>query len=408
MKRSRKIGLTLAIVLVVLVAIRLALPYVILHFANRSLANIDGYYGHIRDIDLAIIRGAYKIDSVYLNKVDSTTGKQTPFFAASLVDLSVEWKALFHGSIVGEVVFQDPLIRFTKDKVEPKDVRKDSAQFDKVADDFMPLSINRMEVRNGNIQYIDQYTKPKVDIQMTDVYFTATNLRNSYDSSALLPSTVKARGSIYDGTFNLTMKLNPLAEKPTFDLNAEVKNTNLVKLNDFFQAYAKVDVNKGTFGLYTEIASKQGKFEGYVKPLLKDLDVLGKEDRDDNALRKLWEAIAGGVAEIFENQPKDQVATKIPFRGNVENPKANIWYAISEVLQNAFIQAIQPSLDHEINIASITPTNKEKEEEKKSLLGKIFGKKDEDEKKAREEARQERKEKRRERKRARAEDKQSR
>ena len=408
MKRSGRIGLTLAVMLVVLVAIRLALPYVILHFANRSLANMDGYYGHIRDIDLAIIRGAYKIDSVYLNKVDSTTGKQTPFFSASLVDLSVEWKALFHGSIVGEVVFQDPLIRFTKDKVEPKDVRKDSAQFDKVADDFMPLSINRMEVRNGNIQYIDQYTKPKVDIQMTDVYFTATNLRNSYDSSALLPSTVKARGSIYDGTFNLTMKLNPLAEKPTFDLNAEVKNTNLVKLNDFFQAYAKVDVNKGTFGLYTEIASKQGKFEGYVKPLLKDLDVLGKEDRDDNALRKLWEAIAGGVAEIFENQPKDQVATKIPFRGNVENPKANIWYAISEVLQNAFIQAIQPSLDHEINIASITPTNKEKEEEKKSLLGKIFGKKDEDEKKAREEARQERKEKRRERKRARAEDKQSR
>lgn len=405
MKRSRKIGLTIAIVLAVLVAIRLALPYVILHFANRSLANMDGYYGHIRDIDLAIIRGAYKIDSVYLNKVDSTTGKQTPFFAASLVDLSVEWKALFHGSIVGEVVFQDPMIRFTKDKVEPKDVRKDSAQFDKVADDFMPLSINRMEVRNGNIQYIDQHTKPRVDIQMTDVYFTATNLRNSYDSSALLPSTVKARGSIYDGTFNLSMKLNPLTEKPTFDLNAEVKNTNLVKLNDFFQAYAKVDVNKGTFGLYTEIASKQGKFEGYVKPLLKDLDVLGKEDRDDNALRKLWEAIAGGVAEVFENQPKDQVATKIPFRGNVENPKANIWYALSEVLQNAFIQAIQPSLDNEINIASITSTDKD---EKKSFLGKIFGKKDEEEKKSRAEVRQERREKRRERKRERIEDKQSR
>ncbi|RAW00952.1 DUF748 domain-containing protein [Pseudochryseolinea flava] len=403
MKRSRKVGITIVAVLAAIVAIRLALPYVILHYANKSLATMDGYYGHIRDIDLAIIRGAYKIDSVYLNKVDSVTGKQTPFFAASLVDLSVEWNALFHGSIVGEVVFQDPLIRFTKDKVEPKDVRKDSAQFDKIADDFMPLSINRMEIRNGNIQYLDQHTKPKVDIQMTDVYFTATNLRNSYDSSALLPSTVKGRGSIYDGTFNLNMKLNPLAEKPTFDLNAEIKNTNLVKLNDFFQAYAKVDVNKGTFGLYTEIASKQGRFEGYVKPLLKDVDILGKEDRDDNAFRKLWEAIAGGVSEIFENQPKDQVATKIPFRGNVENPKANIWYAISEVLQNAFIRAIQPSLDNEINIAAI-PAPGEKEKEKESFLGKVFGKKDDEKKKARENARQERKEKRRERRRAREED----
>jgi hypothetical protein len=408
MTRKRKIFVTVAIVLAVVVAIRLALPYVILHFANKSLATMDGYYGHIHDIDLALIRGAYKIDSVYLNKVDSTTGKQTPFFAASMVDLSVEWKALFHGSIVGEVVFQNPLIRFTKDKVEPKDVRKDSAQFDQVADDFMPLSINRMEVRNGNIQYIDQYTKPKVDINMTDVYFTATNLKNSYDSTALLPSTVKARGSIYDGTLNLTMKLNPLAEKPTFDMNVEVKNTNLVKLNDFFQAYAKVDVNKGTFGLYTEIASKNGKFEGYVKPLLKDLDMLGKEDRDDNIFRKLWEAVAGGVAEVFENQPKDQVATKIPFKGDIANPKANVWHAISEVLQNAFIRAIQPSIDNEINIASIEPSNKKKEEDDKKFLGKIFGKKDEDEKKAREEARKERREKRREKRHKREEEKSSR
>jgi hypothetical protein len=205
----------------------------------------------------------------------------------------------------------------------------------------------------------------------------------------------------------MTMKLNPLAEKPTFDMNAEVKNTNLVKLNDFFQAYAKVDVNKGSFGLYTEIASKNGRFEGYVKPLLKDLDVLGKEDRHDNVFKKLWEAIAGGVAEVFENQPKEQVASKIPFKGNVENPKANVWYALSEVLQNAFIRAIQPSLDNEINIASIEPAKKKEDDKEKSFLGKIFGKKDEDEKKSRDEARKERREKRRERRRERDEDKSS-
>lgn len=403
LSRKKKILVIVMACLAFLVAVRLALPYVLLRYLNHTLANTEGYYGHIRDIDLAIIRGAYKVDSVYLNKVDSATGKQTPFFAASLVDLSVEWRALFSGSVVGEVVMTNPMMRFTKDKVEPKQVKKDSAKFDKIADDFMPLKINRFEIRNGRIQYIDQNSNPKVDIEMTDVYLTALNLRNSYDSTSVLPARIDGRASLYGGTLGCQLKINPLAETPTFDLNAELKNTNLVAVNDFFEAYAKVDVNKGTFGLYTEIAAKDGQFAGYVKPLLKDVDILGKEDRDDNMFQKLWEGLAGGVAEIFENQPKDQVATKIPFRGNVESPKANVWYAISEVLQNAFIRAIQPSIDNEVNLASIR-----KGKEKKSLLEKVLGDKEgsnktdradrkqrrEERKKKREERREERKQER--------------
>jgi len=156
-------------------------------------------------------------------------------------------------------------------------------------------------------------------------------------------------------------------------MNADLRNTNLVLLNEFFQAYAKVDVNKGHFGMYTEVAAKEGAFKGYVKPVIKDLDVLGKEDRDDNIFRKMWEAIAGFAGEVFENQPKDQVATKIPFEGRLDNPKADVWETVINVLENAFIRAIQPSIDHEINLASVDT----KKEEKKNFFEKIFGSKDE-------------------------------
>lgn len=380
-KKKRVIRIVL-IVITCIAIVRLILPYVVLRYANKTLANMDGYYGHVNDIDIALLRGAYKLDSIYLNKMDSASGKQTPFFAASVVDLSVEWKALFSGSVVGELVFEKPMLRFTKDKVEPKAVRKDSASFDKLLDDFMPLRVNRVEVNDGRIQYIDEFANPPVDIQLTQTYATALNLRNSYDSSAVLPASITVRAHVYEGELSVNMKLNPLAEDPTFDLNAEIKNTNLVKLNDFFQAYAKVDVNKGRFGLYTEVAAKRGRFSGYVKPIIKDLDVLGKEDRDDNVLRQLWEAIAGGVGEVFENQPRDQVATKIPFEGGLKNPDTNVWLAVVNILENAFIRAIQPSLDQEINIASVDSPEKE---EKKSFLEKVFGGKDSDKKKKKKE-----------------------
>jgi hypothetical protein len=376
----------LLIVLAVLIVVRIILPYVVLHYANKSLANMKGYYGHIEDIDLAIIRGAYKIDSIYLNKVDTVTQKQTDFFSAEMIDLSIEWKALFHGSIVGELVFEKPKLKFSKDKVEPKDLRNDSTDFKKLLDDFMPLQVNRFEINHGRIQYVDQFSSPKVDVNMTDVNVLALNLKNSYDSTSLLPATVKADADIYEGTLDFNLKLNPLADQATFDMNTELKGTNLVL--HFFKAYANLDVNKGTFGLYAEVAAKDGSFTGYVKPIVQSLDVYGPEDNDDNIFRQFWEAMAGGLSEILENQPKDQFATKIPFEGKLDNPQANIWVTITNVLKNAFVNALQPNIDGEISIGSVD----KKKKEKKTLLQKVFGKKDEEEKDTKKEAKKEEKE----------------
>lgn len=395
-KHKKRTGLIIAISLVALLVIgRLLLPYVVLNYLNKTLANMNGYRGHIEDVDIALIRGAYKIDSIYLHKVDTAKDKETPFFAASSVDLSVEWKALFHGSIVGEMIFERPMIRFTKDKVEPKQVRNDSTGFKKLLDDFMPLKVNRVEINDGEIQYKDEFSKPKVDLALTHTYAQALNLRNSYDSATLLPASLTMRADLYEGKLSLNAKMNPLADDPTFDMNADLKHTNLVKLNEFFQAYAKVDVNKGDFGLYTEVAAKSGNFTGYVKPLIQDLDVLGKEDRKDNVFQKMWEGFVGTVGEVFRNQQKDQVATKIEFKGSLKNPDTNVWSAIYNVLENAFIQALQPSIDHEINIASVDT----KKEEKKTFLQKIFGKKDDKDKekdKAKKKKEQEKKEKEKE------------
>jgi hypothetical protein len=305
---------------------------------------------------------------------------------------------------VGEVIVENPLLRFTKDRVEPKQVQKDSSELKTLQDKFMPLKVNRLEIKNGSIQYIDDTAKPRVDVALTRAHVLGENLRNSYDSAGeLLPATITARADLYEGSFLVNVKINPLAEVPTFDMNAEVKNTNLVKLNDFFQAYAKADVSRGTFGLYTEIAAKDGKFKGYVKPLIKDLKVLGAEDRKDNLLKKMWEGLVGTVGEIFENQPEGRLATKIPFEGNVENPKANIWYAVGQILQNAFIQALQPSLDQEINIAAVDTAKPEK----KNVLEKVFGSEDKSKKQARKDRRQKKKEERKKRRAARQEDEKS-
>ena len=370
--KKTKIVLVILCVIGFLGILRLILPYVVLHYANKTLANMKGYYGHIETIDLALIRGAYKIDSIYLNKIDDKTQKQTKFFSASLIDLSLEWSAIFHGSLVGKLTFKNPELRFTKDKVEPKTLRKDSTGFRKLLKGFMPLDINRFEIDNGRIRYVDDTSKPNVDISMTHTHILALNLKNSYDSTALLPATVAAQAEVYHGTMTFNMKLNPLANDPTFDLKAELINTNLVELNEFFDAYANVKVSKGTFGLYTEVAAKKGNFKGYVKPVIKDLKVIGNANKHDSFLKKMWEGFVGTVADVLTNHSKDQLATKIPFEGELKEPDTNIWYSITHLLQNAFVRAIIPAIDIEITIASVDPTKMKK----KTFLQQVFGSKD--------------------------------
>jgi hypothetical protein len=307
-KRGRLLRILL-IVIVVLIAIRLVLPYVVLHYANKTLAKMKGYYGHIDDIDLAIYRGAYKVNDIYLNKADSASGKQAQFFDSKVIDLSIEWKALFHGSVVGELVFENPHFRIIKEKVEPKQLAEDTTDFKDLLDKFMPIKINRFEVKNGVVQYIDNTSSPKVDVSLKRTNIVATNLRNAYDSTEVLPSSVAMNADVYEGTFKLNMKLNPLAERPTFDMNARIDNTNLVLLNDFLAAYAKIDVNKGTFGLYTEVASKQGKFVGYVKPVIKDL---AGDEPMTGAQRSYLQTLSDEAKEpMDENLTKAQASKRI-------------------------------------------------------------------------------------------------
>ncbi|MEO6316663.1 MAG: DUF748 domain-containing protein [Chitinophagaceae bacterium] len=370
--RNRKTNIFLGII-ALLVIFRLLLPYIVLHYANKSLANVKGYFGHIDDVDISLYRGAYQINDMYLNKKDERSGKQSGFFKVANIDLSVEWRALFHGRLVGELEFDAPKLIFTENKVELADVKHDTSDFRKILKDFMPLKLNRFAINNGELHYADNGRKPRVDISLKKIQLTAENLENVADSGKLLPSTVVATAAAYEGTLNLNMKLNPLANAATFDLNADIKNVNLVLLNDFLMAYGNFDVHRGNFGMYSELAAKDGAFKGYVKPIIKGLDVVGPEDKKDGFFHKLWESLVGGVGVVFRNQRKDQIATRVSLEGNFKDPKTNTLDAIWEVLRNAFIQALMPSVDNQININSVDEASKKDD---RNLLQRVFGKKE--------------------------------
>ncbi len=366
---SRKRKITYIIVgslIVLLIAFRIALPYILLKYVNRQLARIDGYSGRVEDIDVALYRGAYTIDGI---KLDKLNGKiPVPFFQADEIDLSIEWGAIFRGRIVAEIEVENPVMNFVKGptrETSQTDIDKDWTE---VVDKLIPIKLNRFEINNGEVHYRDFHSSPKVDIYAKQVHILAENLSNAKRKKDVLPSDVTATAAVYDGRLSLNMKIDPINTVPVFDMNARLTSVNLTHLNDFLKAYGNFDVEKGELGLYTEAAAKDKRIHGYTKPLIKDLKVLSWKNDKDKPARMVWEAIVEAVTWVFKNHPKDQLATKASFEGSIENPDFDIWNIIGQLLRNAFIEALYPSLENSVNISSVGTAK----EEKPSLLKRIF------------------------------------
>ena len=350
--RKRKIiYIILGSLLVALIVCRIMLPGILLRYVNRQLSLIKGYSGHVRDIDVALIRGAYTIRDLRLDKTDGKI--PVPFFSAKAIDLSVEWRALFHGSVVAEIEVQHPILNFAKGPTEATSQTKIDKSWTEVIDHLIPFKLNRFEIFDGEIHYRDYYSDPKVDIFTHNVHVLAENLSNAKHQKELLPSTAEATADIYGGTASLHMKLNALNKDATFEAKAELVKLDITKLNNFLQAYGNFDVKQGEISIYTEAAAKDNIIKGYTKPIIKDLKVINWKEDKDHPLKLAYKAVISAVTWVFKNHSKDQLATRAEFEGNLKDPDINVWYIVGQLLRNAFIQALYPSLENSININTV-------------------------------------------------------
>lgn len=56
-------------VLAVLIAARIALPIVLQKQINQRLQKIPDYHGHVEDVDVSLLRGAYSMNGIVIRKL---------------------------------------------------------------------------------------------------------------------------------------------------------------------------------------------------------------------------------------------------------------------------------------------------------------------------------------------------
>src|SRR5579863_2050089 len=105
--RTRTVILVIAVVLLIT---RACLPFAVEAYVNRQLNRASDYGGRIGHVDMQLYRGRYRIHAIQI--VKRSGGADIPFFTAQRLDLSIEWRELFHGSVVGQVMMVQPQLNF--------------------------------------------------------------------------------------------------------------------------------------------------------------------------------------------------------------------------------------------------------------------------------------------------------
>jgi len=342
---SRRVILWIAIPLVVLLAARIAAPYVIRHAINTRLARVEGYSGRVENINIRLFRGAYQLRDVTILKREAS-GLE-PLLDVDTIDFSLAWRELFNGRIVSDIALIVPELRITT-STPPENAKDDGRRWQDAINDIFPIEITRFEIIKGSIRFVDETSSPRVDISLYELELVATGLRNRPTATEASPARLHAEArTTGEGRLSLMMDGDPLAARPHFNLKVDWQDIRLPAFNDFLEAYANVDVSAGILKIYAEVSAHEGGFEGYVKPFFEGLTFENLRDANKNLARRLWEKIVSGTASIMENDERQQVATRIPFSGHFGETDVGIWATIGGLIRNGFIRALNEGRESE-------------------------------------------------------------
>jgi len=338
----------IVLILAILLGVgRAFLPWAVRDYVNRTLDRNPLYAGKIGPVRIHLWRGAYSIDDVRISKV--TANVPVPFFAAKRLDFSIQWNALLHGRVVGQVQMDAAQINFVDAPSDDEKQTGDNAPWLQMLTDLFPFKINSTVIRDGSIHFRTYQSDKPVDVYLSQIAATIDNLGNIRDELKPLVATVQAKGlAMNQAKFDFKMALDPFSYRPTFHMALRLLGLDVTKINDLALAYGKFDFKRGWFDLVVEADAKEGRISGYVKPLFRDLKLfsLSQDIESGNVLKVFWQALLGAVTSVLKNQPRDQFGTLIPFSADASGSSSpDILATIGNLLRNAFIRAYLPRLE---------------------------------------------------------------
>lgn len=338
--KKRKFKILTGIILF-LVGVRIILPSVLLSQINKYLNNLDAnYVGHVQDLDLSIIRGAYKLEGIEFELRESNE----KFIEIDMADVSIAWREVIRGKILSDIIFEQPKIIFSQNRwdklLEKKSKNIESAE--SAGNKLFPILLTSIKINDGKFEYIDRKNRSiiisNINGETTNVYLAGDepNERPYYKLNATLPT---------QGQLNLSGSFAIDNKSVDWSSRLKIENLKLPDFNNWVSDYVQLTFNHGTLDLFAKGEGKNSDFKASIKPFLRNLDIMS-DKKDFKSIKHFGiEFLVAIVNLVFQNRSSRDLAFYLPFEYQGGKFDADYWAMIKSMYENGFIDELDANFD---------------------------------------------------------------
>ena len=203
------------------------------------------------------------------------------------------------------------------------------------------LQVDALKLENSQIGFVNEKTRPPYRLFLAKASLELDHLSNQAQPDQ---STFHGRGAFMgSGAASVSGTFQPAARQLDFGVQLRLEDARLPDLNDFLRAHAGVDVADGRFSVFTELQVRDGRLNGYVKPMFRNLKFYDAgKDRSKPFGKRVELHLLQFLATVFKSRKTQEVATVTTLSGSIDDPRAGEWEAIRKLIGNGLSHAILP------------------------------------------------------------------
>ena len=269
---SRRLIVSTAIVLCLIGAFILILPEIARRVAVNRLENVFTVPVSIGDIDVNLFTGRASVENLVI-------GHNKPHPILSLPAVAIEFlrTPLLRGQIdLASIVLQNPELLVERTGLDSYNIVK-AVRLDETPQDSRnggAFSVNRLEIRNGEIIFIDHAQEPDYQLTLTSLNFAAGPISTSPQAS-VTPTTFEAAVRIGAGSITLAGSSKQLRKPTTVELKAEISNVELQTFYAYLPYGGRLDVGNSVVNGQARYVVTDGDEKNGEHHLTADLKIGG-------------------------------------------------------------------------------------------------------------------------------------
>jgi uncharacterized protein involved in outer membrane biogenesis len=193
----------------------------------------------------------------------------------------------------------------------------------------LPVSIGRIELSQGELQYADFFVKPNYTAHLTAVSGSVSAM------SAARAGTVDVTGRI-EGTAPVEVRgtVNPFAQNLELDLSAKATDIDLPPLTPYSVKYAGYGVQKGklSFEVHYKVDDRKLAATNRLK-----LDQLTFGERVDSPTATKLPVL---LAVSLLKDRNGVINLDLPIAGTLDDPQFSVWGVLVQIFVNLITKAV--------------------------------------------------------------------